>query len=215
VNVVQRLRQAIQAGEVLTIIYNGGSTPGASRKIAPISVAGEKLSAHCYSSNAVKTFAIDRIVLPDAQAAASAPAWAPKTVEPVKYSTLAGLSEQNRDSWQALGWHVELAETVLSLRRYSKRGGRPLKYPDITLTYVQFAQDVEPQHFEIRFVIFPEHEPATEPVKATNQGPRERKRPWVVHAPNFAMAYGALDKAAEKFNEHAIVFSPTAVKSGA
>jgi predicted DNA-binding transcriptional regulator YafY len=71
VNVEQRLREAIQAGETLKIVYNGGSNPGALREIAPISLSGDKLSAHCYSSNAVKSFAIDRIVLVDGQSATS------------------------------------------------------------------------------------------------------------------------------------------------
>ena len=215
-NVVQRLRQAIRAGEALTIIYNGGSNPGALRKISPISLAGDKVSAHCYSSNAVKSFAIDRIVLPDEQTSASAPTWAPKPIEAVRYSTLASLSEQNKDSWQALGWNVELSETVLSLRRYSKRESEPLKYPDITLTYVRFAQDAEPKRAEIRFVFSVEHnEAAIEPERPATQGSRERKRPWVVRAPNFAKAYSTLDTAAESFNGHAIAFSPATTTNGA
>ena len=215
-DIEQRLRQAIQAGEMLTIIYNGGSNPGTSRKIAPISLTGSKLSAHCYASNAVKTFAIDRIVLPEEEVAASAPTWTPKPARPVEYSTLAELSEQNRETWQTLGWHVELAETMLSLHRYSKRGSGSLKYPDVTLTYEPFAESAEPERMEIRIVISPEHQEASTVLeRQPEQAPRQRERPWVVRAPNYGVAFSALDKAAEKFKEYAVTLSPAESKSGA
>ena len=57
------LRAVIAAHETTTIIYHGGSAPGAARAIAPISVSGTKLTARCLETNARKTFDLAKIEL--------------------------------------------------------------------------------------------------------------------------------------------------------
>ena len=49
----QKLKEAIEDGEVLRVKYAGGSQPGAQREIAPISVKVGKVRARYYTSKAV------------------------------------------------------------------------------------------------------------------------------------------------------------------
>jgi hypothetical protein len=54
VDVETVLQEAIETGEIITIIYKGGSKTGAKRDISPISIKNGKVRARCHSSNAVK-----------------------------------------------------------------------------------------------------------------------------------------------------------------
>jgi predicted DNA-binding transcriptional regulator YafY len=62
-NTEDRLKEAIEDGEVLKIIYHGGSQPGTSRYIAPIQVGNGKVRARCYSSKDVKVFYLNNLPL--------------------------------------------------------------------------------------------------------------------------------------------------------
>ena len=64
-NTENRLREAIEDGEVLKIIYHGGSQSGSSRYIAPIKVENGKVRARCYSSKDVKVFYINKLTIID------------------------------------------------------------------------------------------------------------------------------------------------------
>ena len=57
----QVLSEAIGTGEILTIIYNGGSQPGAQRQISPIKISGPIVVARCLSSDEIKKFSIPKI----------------------------------------------------------------------------------------------------------------------------------------------------------
>lgn len=61
--VLARLESAIGTGELVSIVYHGGSQPGAFREITPLQIEDGKVRARCYTSNAVKTFALDKIEL--------------------------------------------------------------------------------------------------------------------------------------------------------
>lgn len=62
----KRLQEAIDDGEELKVIYQGGSQPGSLREIAPISLKNGKVSARCFTSNAVKSFLLEKISIVDA-----------------------------------------------------------------------------------------------------------------------------------------------------
>lgn len=63
-----RVRQAIAAGEVLKITYEGGSQPGSVREIAPMTIESGKVRAHCYMSGAVKQFSLAKITIVEGDA---------------------------------------------------------------------------------------------------------------------------------------------------
>jgi hypothetical protein len=62
-NTEDRLEEAIEDGEVLKIIYHGGSQPGASRYIPSIKVESGKVRARCYPSNEVKSFHLNKLTI--------------------------------------------------------------------------------------------------------------------------------------------------------
>src|SRR4051812_27401190 len=63
VSVRERLERAIGTGELVGIVYYGGSQPGAFREIEPLQIDGEKVWARCHTSSAEKVFSIDKIEL--------------------------------------------------------------------------------------------------------------------------------------------------------
>lgn len=64
-SLVDRLSEAIDDGEVLTVTYSGGSSPGCKRKILPIRIAHHLVYARESSSLIVKSFYIDRLAIVD------------------------------------------------------------------------------------------------------------------------------------------------------
>ncbi|QQD22308.1 hypothetical protein GJQ54_11250 [Oceanospirillaceae bacterium ASx5O] len=60
-DIVQRLERAAEAGEVLNVIYHGGSQPGAVRKLSPIRVNGHKFHAKCMETGAFKFYMIEKL----------------------------------------------------------------------------------------------------------------------------------------------------------
>lgn len=78
------IHEAISTGEVLTIRYHGGSSPGATRQIAPIRIMSNgTVQARCFTSDAVKPFFIRKIEILSPQPAKSM-TWTgqtPKTVD--------------------------------------------------------------------------------------------------------------------------------------
>lgn len=136
-----RLREAIEAGEVLNIIYRGGSQPGTLREIAPISIKGDKLRARCYSSHAVKTFAIEKIIIVEGDEQPDVVEWQPSAKPLKRYSSIAELLEKERKFLARLGWHIESNNECLSLHRRFKNG-RPRKGSDVSLDYEEYTYDM-------------------------------------------------------------------------
>lgn len=64
-NMIKRLQSAASTGEIVKIIYHGGTQPGASREVVPFKVVDETLHARCCSSNTNKTFKLDKVQIYD------------------------------------------------------------------------------------------------------------------------------------------------------
>ena len=60
-NIEKILSEAISTGEIITIVYHGGSQPGTKRQISPISISNSKVRARCLSSNETKLFFLSKI----------------------------------------------------------------------------------------------------------------------------------------------------------
>lgn len=58
---IGRIRNAIEDGEILTVTYSGGHSPGAKRRILPIRIAGQLLYARSGKSMAIKTYHLNGI----------------------------------------------------------------------------------------------------------------------------------------------------------
>ncbi|HFC93180.1 MAG TPA: hypothetical protein ENJ51_10250 [Leucothrix mucor] len=192
-NTEARLREAIEAGEVLKVVYNGGSQPGAMREVAPISIKNGKVRARCFTSNAVKSFVIEKITILQEGNNISAVEWNPDAEQVQRYESINDLSEKEMDALLALGWHVESDDNCLSLHRRFKNG-KPMKGADVSIDYEEFTYDL---------VVGLDGE-------LHEENRRKRQRPWSVRGKNQGTrSYGSLDKAAGLFLEWAESLAPS------
>jgi hypothetical protein len=187
------LQQAIQAGEVLTIKYHGGSQPGAERQIAPMEVNGDKVRARCYASNAVKYFMLGKIELLTSHVPTEAVAWNRDAIPIVLYGTIPDIRAKHISEFQALGWHVESDKNFITLHRVRKNGN-PLKGPDVSLLYEEWITDFE-WDIDIDDVV--------------ETPPRKSKRPYLVRAKKHdSITYSIFAHAVERFLHFATLLAP-------
>jgi len=189
------LQEAIDEALVLTVKYHGGSQPGTIRQISPISISNGKIRAICLSSNAVKTFVIDKIEICSDENEVDKK-WNPTHKDKFKYENLNSFIEQNKTDFEKQGWHVNFSENAISLHR-SFRNGRILKGPDVSLAYEEYVYE---------FYIDLDGKECEETKK--------RKKPWIVSAKGFqGAAYSKLDRAIERFIEQSNALSPNKIKN--
>lgn len=129
---------AIETGNTVEIIYMGGSQPGSLRKIAPLSINGDKLRAKCYAANAVKTFSVSKMVQPKDSNARD---YKLGTTTLEQYSTLYELYEAVKDSLIGMGWHLETGKDFLRLYARFKNGNLK-KSPSVELVYQEMTWDL-------------------------------------------------------------------------
>lgn len=67
------IRRAIETGEIISVKYMGGSTPGLVRRIAPSAIDGDKVRALCCESEKEKTYLISALRDPGNQRPRSDP----------------------------------------------------------------------------------------------------------------------------------------------
>lgn len=186
-----RLKEAIENGEVLRVTYAGGSQPGAEREIAPISIKNDKVRAQCYTSDAVKLFVIEKITLADSDGMAQGE-WAPGKLNQPRYSSLQDVLEALEDQWKQEGWTTGVGEESLTLHRIGKRG-KPLKTPAVSLDY-------EAETYESVMNLDGEFE---------EHNRRPRVRPWSVRAKGFeTKTFKHLDAACDQMNAWASEIAP-------
>lgn len=184
-----KLQEAINNAEVLKIRYYGGSQPGTVREISPISILNGKVRARCFSSNAIKTFFIDKIELCDIDTITN---WSKEVALKIEYTNLKEVYEKNLSELEKLGWHINLENNLISLHRRFKNG-KLLKSPDVSLHFEEYTYDL---------IFYDEDD-----IRKENY--RKRQRPWTVSAKNKeTRTFGNLDKAVHFFIEEAKLLSP-------
>jgi len=189
----KRLQEAIEAGEVLKVIYQGGSQPGTLREIAPINIKGGKVSARCFSSNSFKLFAIDKIVIIEGEIQTRAAKWQPAVKQTPHYESIIALLEEKRAILAGLGWHIDNNLNCLSLHRRFKNG-KPLKGSDVSIDYEEYTYDLVVELDD----------------KLHEENIRKKQRPWTVRGKNMTTkTFGSLDKTAETFLEWAKLLAPS------
>ncbi|KGK41389.1 hypothetical protein LH51_08235 [Nitrincola sp. A-D6] len=142
-NAEMSLKAAIETGEVLKVRYHGGSQPGTLREIAPISVNDGKVRARCYSSDAVKTFAISKVEI--VGFAKKGDEWQKGKEQKSEYVSLSYFFEEKANLFDELGWHVESElsgdHEFLSLHACFKNGN-PKKGAEVELSYEKYAYEM-------------------------------------------------------------------------
>lgn len=179
-DVEQKLNDPIEDGEVLRVKYAGGSQPGAEREIAPISVKDGRVRARCYTSKAVKLFAIDKITVLG-NTVSTGQVWDGAKAAQGKYVSLAEVEAAFRPLWESQGWTVESGPDRLSLHTIGKHG-KLLKAPSIALTREETTTDWV---FNLDTGDFEGQE-------------KPRDKPWTIAGKNFgSRAFKHLDGAVE------------------
>jgi hypothetical protein len=165
--VQERLQEAIGTGEIIGVRYHGGSQPGTFREIVPLAFEGNCVRAHCLTSHATKTFALDKIELaaPD-----QTRLWTERPLASVtEILALFG------DHLRSLGWHVDVedhdGDQSLSLHSHFKNG-KVRKASDVSIHLQPTTWDAVAQ---------PDGTIAQE-----NFHPRTR--PWAVASKDFTQA---------------------------
>lgn len=136
----ETLAEACDNGEVVRIIYHGGSQPGTVRSVSIIAVSELEVRARDLAVGSVKTFKLEKMEL--AEASASTPEYNPAHAPTIElFGSIREVLEAAVEDLQSLGWHVEIAEQSISLHRFFKNG-KPRKTPDILLSYNEYTVDV-------------------------------------------------------------------------
>ncbi|HBM0096856.1 TPA: hypothetical protein LT061_003335 [Salmonella enterica subsp. enterica serovar Blitta] len=186
-HVKEVLQNAIEDKLVIDIIYLGGSKPGSSRKIAPISISDDRVRARCYSSNAVKYFDIKKIKLPSAATLVRY-----EDYEEKKYKTTQDVFDDFCNLYPNTNLTCCYTEVSISISGYIKNGKRKSK-KSISINYYERESDALSfrinANFEMEY-----YEPKT--------------RPWSVRGPlGNAIAYSSLHKAALEFFKRLSIFA--------
>lgn len=111
---VERLKEAIETGELLTVIYNGGHTPGAKRRIVPRRLHDDLVYANDFGDTPIKSYKLRQMELSSDDAPVP---WAHELAAKQKFQKIDAPAyfkewefEIHRALWPALG--VNLREYI-------------------------------------------------------------------------------------------------------
>jgi hypothetical protein len=175
--VKDQLEQAIGTGQLIGIIYHGGSQPGSYREIAPLQINGDKVRARCYTSNAVKMFSLDKIEL---RGSVPTPEdgkieWDPHHIKVPQFNGIGEIYQAHLTDLGVLGWTVEFekyddGEAIWLRSKF--RNGSLGKTPDVALLYEALIWDLVVQFDG----------------SIGRENIRPRRRPWTVRSKAFDAA---------------------------
>ncbi len=127
------LARAARTGEVLRIVYHGGSQPGTVREIVPIDVTDTEMRARDFAGHQEKLFKLAKIEIPDP--ATNPPEWIAPCPPEIEISCSIKVAfEGRRRHLESLGWRVELSKNSVAL--YGRSGvGDVQENPDMRLDF--------------------------------------------------------------------------------
>lgn len=114
----KRLSEACGTGEIIEIVYFGGTQPGTMREVMPISIVEPYLTAVCLASGERKTYRLDRLRL--AARDESVARYVVGAGGPL-FASVAQFAAQVRPLLDP-GWHVEETATGFSVHARFKNG---------------------------------------------------------------------------------------------
>ena len=198
---LERFHAAIGTGEILRVVYDGGSSPGSIRDILALEVLSDgKVRAKCLTTGQEKTFFLEKMRLrEDAEET-----YVPAALKLPRYANLSDVFADVASEIKDLGWHIQLEDDddggqCLSAHRFTKRSGLPQRAPFASLTFCPMQWDT---------VVTPDGRYETENV-------RPRVRPYAVRSKDASStsAFKELNKAVERFLE-AVKAMPLEGKNG-
>ena len=191
-SVRETLKTAADTGEVIRIIYHGGSQPGTVREISPISVSDHELLARDLATSITKTFKLAKLELTDE--GTETPEYNPTAAPAAEETHTIGEALAGKvPGLESMGWHVKLSGDAISVHRFFKNG-KPRKMPDIELSYNECTLDV-----------FIELDGTVKEEK------RKSSRPYRLSSRNFASArtFGKMSGAVSAFLDETRALAPT------
>jgi hypothetical protein len=197
-NTEDRLKEAIEDGEVLKIIYHGGSQPGTSRYIAPIQVGNGKVRARCYSSKDVKVFYLNKLTIMDGDEnqKQQIDSWDPELDVLYHYESISDFIDKEIITLAQLGWHITNDEERIYLHSKFKSGSLLNRDDaDVWLVYQRYSSG------SVAYI----DDESGEWVECEI----ERQKSWDIGCKNQNTGnYRTLDKAAKKFMNLARLLAP-------
>ncbi|ALQ08491.1 hypothetical protein D172_010690 [Pseudoalteromonas sp. Bsw20308] len=142
----QQIQNAIDTKQKINVIYNGGSMSGQSRVLGPISIKGNKVRAKCYTTNALKTFLIERIQVMaengELTKDRSSEVNQPPKVEPQQ--TLLDIKNAIAPHFPVEQWLIDLTESTKDLSIYERfKNGNPKKLPELQVCFEEYRTELE------------------------------------------------------------------------
>lgn len=132
------LMSAINTGEILTIIYHGGSKPGASRQIQPRSIYDDEVRALDVGSGRNKQFLIRQIQIADEHT--PQPEYVPDIYH--RGATVEELIHHHCLEAEKIGWVVKSTEDSIELFSHFKNG-KTRKTPTVSIDYQEFTYQID------------------------------------------------------------------------
>jgi len=146
-----QLQEAIETGEILTVIYHGGSQPGKSRQISPMKIKDNIVTAKALPDTRPKSFLISKIEIADSVSTKitySQENAQQFTKEPS--SLYEGVKEYIH-IFENLGWHIKVSDEEIGLYRLYKNGNQR-KTPDVLIGFQEFTYYEEYSEEKANFV---------------------------------------------------------------
>jgi hypothetical protein len=189
-SVLEVLQSAIRDAATVSIIYNGGSRPGQSRLVIPLSVSTDELVAREPASRLAKTFKLQKVAsaaLATGEVAANLEAVpAPVMLAPV-LNTFTEYAAHFRDFLKKSKFSIVEEENYFAIVG-SFKNGKPRKTPSVSIQYIDRSID-SVLNFESGEIEEVHHELTG------------RERPWRVDSARMkeGKSFAQLPKAAELF----------------
>ncbi|MEA1988222.1 MAG: hypothetical protein U9N57_03290 [Pseudomonadota bacterium] len=136
-NLEQILISASETGEIINIKYHGGSQPGSTRQISPISVKNDDVRARCLATNRVKVFKLSKIELEQSSDLIKTYVPGKKAPEP---NSIKEALESHKEFLSGLGWVLIIDNEEAGVFRTFKNG-KLRKTPDVYIQYHEFTYD--------------------------------------------------------------------------
>lgn len=117
------MSDAISTGEIITIVYDGGSQPGTKRQISPIRISNSMVRARCLNSNEIKLFYLSKIRI--VSNIDSFKPYNPNSQKPAadEPCNLSEILSKHINEFKALKFHLEIRENYAAAHRVLENGG--------------------------------------------------------------------------------------------
>ena len=191
VSVEGLLRSVVGTGEIVTVVYNGGSHPGQPRKIVPVALRADEIVIAEPGVDLHKHYKLNKIA--SVELGNGTRADNPQAIHDPEPSapaldSLSQYAEHFGPELRATGWNVISTDTELAIGGYFKNG-KPRRSTLVSVNYREPTEDPgagsHVSSFEIAFVAGMEDSLRTHPMADPASPHVSYTRPWRVDSPRL------------------------------